>query len=51
MSIYAISLCINSLYYLYLRFIYFLMLVAVQLPGEDYFYSFFSVLHPVSPIL
>jgi hypothetical protein len=50
MSIYAISLCINSLYHLYLRFIYFLML-AVQLPGEDYFYSFFSVLHPVSPIL
>lgn len=50
MSIYAISLGMNSLYHFYLRFIYFLML-AVQLPGEDYFYSFFSVLHPVSPIL
>lgn len=50
MSIYAISLCINSLYHLCLRFIYLLML-AVHLPEKKYFYGFFSVLHPVSPIL
>lgn len=39
MSIYAISLCMNSLYHFYLRFIYFLML-AVQLPEKIIFTAF-----------